>query len=263
MNLIKKEDVVLRLPQQYQPFIKAIMSPTLGDCNRKENLRVIYAYIVESMALAGSQNITDSGALKFISENLYDEIFLRYRTIRHEEIRLAFRKGALKEYGDYFGFNVQTFYQFIKKYYESDELKRAKLEWNRLQDELDGITRSDKPIGSMDIPKESILSLFNEFKEGNPLPSFARVYYDSILKIKGVKTLINDNDIRGKIRNEAKEEYSNSLVEKGVKRKQPELYNVLMNSFDKESRTFESISKKIALRYYFNECIKEGKNVIE
>ena len=261
--IVKHNDVINKLPQQYQPYIQAMKSNTIGDCQRVDNLKAIYTYMVEAIALTGSQMVSDSSALKFISEQLYDELFLKYRTIRHAEIRLAFRKGALKELGEYFGFNVQTFYGWIKKYYELDELKRAKLEWNRILDESSGVKKLDVPVGALEVSKENVLSLFKDFKNGSQLPSYARVYYDAILKIKGIKTLIDDPEIRVKIKDQVMKEYSDDLGRKGIRLKEPDKYNLLMNSFDKDSKTFESLSKRLALKYYFEQCIKEGKDAIE
>lgn len=262
MNLIKSNPVE-KLPPVFREYIQAAQSNTLGDCSRPDNLKAIYGYIVEAMALAGMKQADDGQALKFISEQLYNELMIKFRNIKHGELRLAFRKGVLKEFGEYFGINVQTCYNWVKYYYSSEELKRAKSEFNRILDEQSGVKKSDVPLVGFQVPKESILSLFNDFKKGEQLPSYSRIYYDAILKIKGVKTLINDNDLRAKIKDEAKQEYGDGLGKKGIRLKEPEKYAILMNSFDKDSKTFESLTKKIALKYYFQECINEGKNVVD
>ena len=262
MNLIKSNPVE-KLPAHYREYIQATNSKSLAECHRADNLKAIYGYIVESMALAGLKQSDDGQALKFISEQLYNELMVKFRNMKHGELRLAFRKGVLKEFGEYFGINVQTCYNWVKSYYSSEELKRAKVEFNRILDEESGVKKSDVPLVGFEVPKESILSLFKEFKEGKPLPSYSRIYYDAILKIKGVKTLINDTELRIRIKDEAKQEYGDSLGKKGIRLKEPEKYALLMNSFDKDSKTFESLTKKLALKYYFHECIKEGKNVID
>lgn len=262
MNLIKSNPVE-KLPAHYREYIQATNSKSLAECHRADNLKAIYGYIVEAMALAGLKQSDDGQALKFISEQLYNELMVKFRNMKHGELRLAFRKGVLKEFGEYFGINVQTCYNWIKLYYQSEELKRAKAEFNRLLDEESGIKKSDVPMIGFEVPKESILSLFKDFKNGSPLPSYARVYYDAILKIKGIKTLIDDPEIRVKIKDQVMKEYSDDLGRKGIRLKEPDKYNLLMNSFDKDSKTFESLSKRLALKYYFEQCIKEGKDAIE
>lgn len=260
MNLTKYNPID-KLPEHYKEYIQAIQTQSLGDCKRPDNLKLIYGYIVEAIALAGMKQNTDGQALQFITEQLYNELMVKFRNMRHGELKLAMRKGVLKEFGEYFGINVQTCYNWVKSYYNSDELKRAKAEFNKALDDADGVKRVDKPVNGLGVSKENVLSLFNDFKNGLPLPSYARIYYDAICKEKGVKTLINDEGLREKIRKETKDAYSDSIGR--IRRKEPEKYQILMNAFDKDNRTVESISKRLALRYYFESCIKEGKNVIE
>lgn len=260
---LTKTDIISKVSAQYRPYIEALRTPNLKDSNRVDNLKAIYTALITATTYTGAKN-EDNGANKFLSEKFYEEIFIKYPYARHGEIMLAFKKGALREYGEYFGVNVQTLYNWFKKYQESDELKKAKLECNQLLDEETGIKRADKPIGSVfEVTIDHVNNLFLEYKVSGNLPSFARIYYDSLCKIKGVKSLITDKEARELIRESSFKEYIASLRAKKYHIKEPDNYNKLINSFDKDSATFASISKRLALKWYFDEQIKQGNEFIK
>ena len=260
---LTKTDIISKGSAQYRPYIEALRTPNLKDSNRVDNLKAIYTALITATTYTGAKN-EDNGANKFLSEKFYEEIFIKYPYARHGEIMLAFKKGALREYGEYFGVNVQTLYNWFKKYQESDELKKAKLECNQLLDEEAGIKRSDKPISGMfEVTIDNINNLYFDYKLNKELPSFARVYYDSLCKIKGVKSLISDKGAREEIRENSFREYNDSLKAKKYHIKEPDNYKKLINSFDKDSATFASISKRLALKWYFDEQIKQGNEFIK
>lgn len=258
MELTKQEDLIDKISAQYRPYIEALRTPTLKDTNRVDALKHIYASIQLSISY---QSQEDNGASKFISEQFYDQALIKYPFARLGEITNSFKKGALKEYGDYFGINVQTVWNWFKKYQESSELLAAKREWVNLVE--NGETHiSLEPKVQWEITKEQILSLYSDFLESGDIPVYAKVYYDAILKIKGVKTLIEDNEVRTKIRDSAKAWYENDLKSKKYHVKEPANFKILIDTFCGQNRTYESVSKRFALKEYFNNCKKENKQPV-
>lgn len=259
MNQITvQKDLVELLPAQFQPYVISWRTPDLKSTNRVENLKSIYKSIIIAMEYTGSVKAEDNGATKYLAEKFYEEVMIKFPFARHGEIEMAFKKGALKEYGDYFGINVQTLYQWYKKHLESNEYLAAKRAFAEVRDINLGTV--DKPVGAMKIPKEAIIGIFKEFKESGELPVYAWVYYDEILKIKGVKTLIEDKEQRKEIVKQAKFEFENRLKAKKYHKKEPDNFNILMNSIT-SNQTYIGICGKIALTYYFNDLINKGKEL--
>lgn len=258
MELTKQTDLIEKISAQYKPYIEALRTPTIKDTNRVDCLKHIYASLQLSMSY---QSQEDNGAAKFISEQFYDQALIKYPFARLGEITNAFKKGALKEYGDYFGINVQTVWNWFKKYQESSELLAAKREWVNLV-ENDKTHFSDKPLANFEITKEQILSVYSDYLSSGDIPVYAKVYYDAILKIKGVKTLIDDQTIRLKIRNDARDWYENDLKSKKYHIKEPNNFKHLIDTFCGQNRTYESVSKRFALKEYFNYCKINNKEVV-
>lgn len=258
MELTKQTDLIEKISAQYKPYIEALRTSTIKDTNRIDCLKHIYASLQLSMSY---QSQEDNGAAKFISEQFYDQALIKYPFARLGEITNAFKKGALKEYGDYFGINVQTVWNWFKKYQESSELLAAKREWINLV-ELGETHIALEPKVQLDITKEQILSLYSDFLESGDIPVYAKVYYDAILKTKGVKTLIEDNEVRGRIRDTAKAWYENDLKSKKYHIKEPNNFKILIETFCGQNRTYESISKRFALKEYFNYCKINNKEVV-
>jgi hypothetical protein len=245
---------------EFQLMVEALHDNPIKDNTRSQNLNAIYKAFVYSISLTGAKTAEDKGASKFIVENFYDIIIVKHPYATLKEIEVAFKKGALKEYGEYFGWNVQTVWGFWKSYFNSQERKDAIIEKNKKLTE--NLLTSDKPMVEFGI--ESVKKVFEEYKSGEPLPAYSRVYYQALLKHYNKKTLIDDEVERKRIIDAAIQEYEASLKSKKVHTKQPEMFKMLMTTvLDKISpnRGYESVATKLALKSYFDTLIKEGKNV--
>lgn len=253
-----KTDLIEKITAQYQPYIQAMRTPDLKSQAPIDNYKSIYKSVLLAIEYTGSLKNEEDNANKFLTENLLKELLVKYPYIRHGEIELALKKGALKEYGDYFGINMQTLYGWIKKYMNSQELLAAKREWVDLIE----APISDKPLAKIfELTDKQLLDLFKEFKEGNPLPVYSRIYYQEICKRKGVKTLIESSVIRDEIRKNARIEYEQSLKERKLHTKEPETFKLLLAQFTNSNKTYQSISQRIALQSYFSDLIKQNKEL--
>lgn len=260
MEVTINNQLIDKVSEQYKPYIEALRTPTLKSQDKGSCLKFIYSALIKSSALAGKIS-TDSNADKFISEEYYKIAIQELPNLTFGQIEQAFKKGMLGEFkhafpkDQYIGVNVSTMWTFTKAYLESTELKMAKKECIDLHE----LPTSDKPVaGIFELTREQVLSVYSDFLKDGVVPVYGRVYYDGICKLKGVKTLINKSEVRASIKLRARQEYENSLISKKINKKEPDLFRSLMNSFDKNSKTFESISKRLALLEYFKECKENG-----
>lgn len=244
-----------KVKEQYRAYISAILTPSLRDTHRATNLKAIYTSIVLATEYNKTGSAEDGKVNEFLTENLYQELVVKFPYVRHGEITLALKKGVLGEFKDKFpkdkfiAINVATLYQFVKFYLESDERKKALEEWNKVLDEENGIVRTDTPVTKIfEVSKEQILSYYNDYLRDGDVTTYARIYYDAIVKIKG-QILTKAEKIE--IANKAVTWYENDLKRKKTTK---DMFASLMASFDKESRTFESVAKRLSLKKYFDDC---------
>lgn len=253
-----QKDLIEKVTERYKPYIQALRTPDLKSQTPIDNYKAIYNAIIIACEYTGAAKTEENGATRFLAENLLKELLSKFPFIRHGEIELALKKGALKEYGEYFGINMQTLYGWVKKYLGSQELIAAKREWVDLIE----VPRSDVPVAKIfELTNEQIKSLFNDYKSGEPLPIYARIYYDELCKKKNVKTLVNSDSVRSEIRTNARIEYEKGLKAKNYHTNDPANFKLLMEQFTASNKTYQGISKRLALQSYFSELIKDGKDL--
>jgi IS1 family transposase len=262
MEITKQTDLIEKVSAHYRPYIEALRTPDLKSKDSATNLFEILQALIQTTALTGKIN-EDKNVDKFICEQFYEQIKVKYPHARHGEISLAFKKGALGEYGEYFGINVTTCWKWWKSYIESKELIEAKREWVNLME----MPRHDpdvKPLNLNESMKEPILNAFKDFKETGRLPYTAASFYNVICQLKGVKTLIGNVELRNQIKKEAFDNYRESLVQKGTNRKDPKTFQELLDwcTKPKMNPTYEKETRKLALKYYFKECQLMNKEPI-
>ena len=248
-----------KVKEQYRAYISALLTPSLRDTHRATNLKAIYTSIVLATEYNKTGSAEDGKVNEFLTENLYQELVVKFPYVRHGEITLALKKGVLGEFKDKFpkdkflGINVATLYQFVKFYLESDERKLAIAEWHKILDEENGIIRAEKREAKvLEVSKEQILSYYSDYLKDGDVTTYARIYYDAIVKLKG-QILTKAEKIE--IANKAVTWYENDLKRKKTTK---DMIASLMASFDKESRTFESIAKRLSLKKYFDDCKLKG-----
>ncbi len=255
MEIAKQNDLIDKISEQYRPYILALRTPDLKSTHKTDKIKAIIMALVKATSLTGKIN-ADVNVDKFIADQFYEQVIIKYPYARHGEISLAFQKGALGEYGEYFGINTATCWKWWKAYIESKELIAAKKEWINLI-EMPKHDPDVKPLNLNEAMREPILNAFSEYQTNGKLPYTASSFYSIICQLKGVKTLISDLETRKRIRQDAYDNYRRSLVEKGVNRKDPKTFEKLLEWCleNRKNPTYESISRKLALKEYFNECI--------
>jgi ASC-1-like (ASCH) protein len=257
MEVAKQINLLDKVTAQYRPLIEAMQGEVISK-NETQSIESIRKSLINAMAYTNAKELGDLSAINFIAAAFYKEAVRKYPYARLGEIDLSFKKGALKEFGDYFGFNVQTCWGWFKKYQESNELIQAKREWVNLVEES---YTSKKPMQRIEVTIEQIKAIFEDYKNGVPLPAYARIWYDRLCELKNVKSLIEDDAERKKIRDLSRQEYENSLRVTKMHIKHPETFKQMLEHFTTDSSSFASISKKNALKSYFNKLISEGKGI--
>ena len=257
--IVKQEDILSKVTAQYQPYIEAMRTPDLKSGKDADNKTHILLALTKACALA-NQISNDRMADKFIVEEFYKLARQRMPNARLGEITFAFQKGILRELGDFYGINAVTCFNWLKAYYELNERKQAIKEFHNLLDapKFEKIERKNDD--------SLVFDAFEQFKKDGTLPFGvkASLLYMSICKIKGIdpdkkgQSLIMDSKIRMDIRIEAIETYKMELFKKNTSRKQIE--NLIEQcDIPDLNPSYKRVCRSIALRYYFEECIKLNK----
>lgn len=150
------------------PYKLALVSPKILEMKKgeatKELIDLLSKTYYEAGQVAPGFNVQEQGKnLQQLGNSLYDEVKLSFSFLRMDELRLAFRNGVRKEYGDFFGLNISTFHAWIKAY-QFDNKRREALQ--KLKEE------SHKPVAPLLTPEEAeqewkaaMLRQFEEFKK--------------------------------------------------------------------------------------------------
>lgn len=267
MNLTTTSKITELLPKitaNYHPFILAIESKSVRECTKLEAVTFIIGAFNKATMLKGQ--VADARADRFIGEGLYDEFMKKAPHARLGEIELAFKNGALGEYtkrddrgrAEFEGINVSTLWGFWKSYASSNEVLEAKKELARAMD----LQMYDKPVVKIDLT-ESIKKAFEDYCLTGELPFTASHYYIILCKLHDVKTLIKDNSVRATIRERAMIEYRSNLIKDKINIKDKPKFDVLLKyCMEGKNPTYDSISRKLALKHYFEECKNKGVSPI-
>lgn len=255
-------EILPRITANYRPYVQAVDSKNIKECTKLEAVTFIIGAFNKASMVKGQ--VSDARADRFIGEGLYDEFIRKAPHARLGEIELAFKNGALGEYTkrddrgrvEFEGINVNTLWGFWKSYASSNEVLEAKKEMHRVQD----LQMFDKPALKVDYT-ESIKRAYQDYLVTGEVP-FNKVssdFYMYICDAKKQKTMIMDKELRTLIREQAMKEYRGGLIEKKYHKKQPREFEVLLDScFKGVNATYDSISRKLALKYYFEICKSNG-----
>jgi hypothetical protein len=225
------------------------------------------------------QNMADNPTVLYAqTQALCSELKGRYGELTLPEVQSAFKRGIRGDFGPWFGFCSKTYHQFLKGFFDLPDRGKAWLAYLE-SEELKKI-QSDKPV-QMDERWwiSECKRTFSEYKRlrGNERDEdrvfftlgAAAAIYDKINERIGVeyehpkhgkiKTLVPDVEIRGMIATVAEEIYEH---EKKALKKQGKLSSTdEILQYDKSGRTRGNILKKHYLIYFFDELIKNQKDL--
>lgn len=113
-------ELVEKQENQYQIALK---STRILDMRKDEAIRQFADILTATYFTVGHQ--LEKEKLKFLCLELFNEAKDYFQWLRIDELRIAFKNGSRKEYGDFMGLNIATFHNWVKQYQFSETRKAA------------------------------------------------------------------------------------------------------------------------------------------
>jgi hypothetical protein len=255
-QLVTREQIDL-LPVSQQSFVRLRLANKAVKDISQSTLKISCAEILTKASFdMGSPMADDEQVLEFQTLALVNELKGKYGTLTLPEVAEAFTRGIRGETGPYFGMCPKTYHQFLKWFYELPERGKAWIDYLAL---LEKGETADKPkVFTREYLVHAAKTAFEDYKTSGKLPMVPFAIYDTIKDLKGVKSLMSIKDWPN-IQSEAQQSYTEERTRGLRKDKVAQVISELI--FSQENRGYEFHLKKIGLKYYFDELIREGKGL--
>ncbi len=155
---IVKRDQQLGLVHKLSNEIQAMTSERICDLPKFQVDAVLMTAVHKAYRDRGQEPTQDES--DYITNGLYDSVLKACPYVRIAELPIAIEKGILGDLGDFYGLNVVTFTNFIKRHYESE--KRAKNASQLPRSEEKKPTPSESEV--LDRDKSLLISAFEMYK---------------------------------------------------------------------------------------------------
>lgn len=188
-------------------ILNAIESEFVNNVNDDTLEDKLFDLINKTHLIAGIKHSGDVNELNATVSEIIAELRFNKNNIRIDEIEIAFKNGAHKKYGDYFGLNAVSFCGFIKSYVlDPNRLEAIKIKY-MLEEKKEPSLQE-----RFEIAKNLALSTFQQFIDGQPIELQGATVYRFLAKLKiikysdeeqadfmeGAKTIVIDNKKREK-----------------------------------------------------------------
>lgn len=184
-----------------------------------------------------------------------------FSTITIEEMQIAFSRGWKKEYGDFFGLNNKTYFEWLSAYMygvKRANAKKALLDAKESQTKKPELTEQEKDA----ILREGALTKFNEFKTTGNFYDFGNITYNYLARLGLIKFTV---DVKKLIMNECRIR----LLEEEKMKKTQQQYIGKHQAINDEIKKLEegkstrliSESKREALKQYFIQLIEMDESL--
>jgi hypothetical protein len=147
----------------------ALKGNNIADLLDKELERVIQEAL--ATIFADLSRVPEKHDVTYLVGELFKFIKHKYKHLRKDEIKIAFRNGVQGKYGEYFGVNFVSLSMFLEKYATSEERAKAIIE-QRPERLLEA--PAQEPIDVMQRVKE----LYRDFKKTGICDDIGNVAYD-------------------------------------------------------------------------------------
>lgn len=153
------------------PYQLALESHKIAEMKKSDAVSVMIDILSKTYYDAGQvmpgYNVPEQTKnLQVLAGALHEET-KQFGFLRIEELRIAFKNGVRGEYGEYFGLNIKTFYQWIKGFQMDDKRKNAILAAKAASEaEIKPVWSADKAEYEY---KQTITRQFEAYKAGGPL----------------------------------------------------------------------------------------------
>jgi len=193
---------------------------------------------------------------KFATNETIDELcedLKKYNgSLSFSEIELAFKNGYKKQYGEFFGLNNATYFQWVNAYaYAENRLRIKKLLLDAKEKGKEQPAKSEKEI--KEIMEGAIIRSFDDFKKGGLIFDAGNVKYNYLVKIGFLNfTVERKKEIFEQVKERMKQDAietktNNETIAKALSKILPE--------------TEISNARTASLKIYFQDLIDTGVNI--
>lgn len=232
----------------------ATVSPKIKDIEPDKFIFLIDGLIAKTHLNCGFKH--DLEQVNSTIDELCEDLKKYNSAITFEEIQLAFKNGYKKQYGDFFGLNNATYFQWVNAYVWSENRLRIK---KLLSDAKEKAKQPEAKIISEqeanEIMKNACLKSFEYFKLGSVIFDSGNVKYNFLVKME----LLNFSKER---KNEILARITNKIKSEAVESKnRTESISQVLGKISEESLISES--KKECLKVYFKDLLDTGIELSE
>ncbi len=134
---------------------------------KKKNLLIIELVKAISSAVFDCGQKMDAKDLELNANNLANYLDEKFPAITIQEVQLAFKMGAVGEFGEFMGLNLKTFNYWIKCYFESEEVKKAYRIQLDYQESLKSEQQVLDQLRTEELNKQAAETMIKEFRENH------------------------------------------------------------------------------------------------
>ena len=157
--------------------------------NMAQRYRLLIA-INKTIMFVG-HNVQD---VKFLYDGVLEYIRLHAKHLTMEELEIAFKRGAMDEYGEWHGLSAMTFCKWIKGYVNSTKREAMKEKEKIKKMEMEAEERERTPEEKLESKKawlKSVLDKYDEYKESDATKiefyDFMNSFFEFLFKLKILK----------------------------------------------------------------------------
>lgn len=237
---------------------EALKSDRVKNCDTAKLNNTIARAVGDACQIIGHQ--FHAADINFIVLRMLEILREDYPAMRIEEFPIAVRKGAMGEYGEFFGINVATVTGFVKAYMASE--KRSQ-QVALLHQPSEKKLPSAEEIEKMET--DMIIMAFEKFKKQGHYEDFGNHVYHK-LDARGLITFTNDvkhgfmKQARQNIESRNNPATASSLPERN---KMLAFLEQLEAGDASSEAVIKSEAKKVALTEYFRGLVEMGIEIKE
>lgn len=263
-NLPEQSRAVEKLSHIHSKHVQLRISfPAFFRLKPEEKLQQCLKIVTKGYVQFRSSGQSDEDEIATQTQLLLEVIENHFESMTTAEIEMAFYRGiVMRIYGELQGGMCQSTYHQVLAGYFNDKIRvQAWAEYNKKLDEL--TIKPKSPEQKAAESKIIILAAFKNYKDTKHLGVVPYAMYDLICEMKGVKTLIDD-----KTRNEIIEKSNQIEKEAQEEQKRLDKYHksIAKASMELEPKKYKlspklNQQKEMALKHYFDQLIKENKEL--
>lgn len=263
-ELVKQSEIKIcpSLTKHEAEFVVASVGEKIRFLNPNK-VKLFLVALISKTHLECGQNI-DETAVELTIEDLVKDVIYYCTNLTLENLSHAFKLGSMKEFGDWFGLNNNTYRQWIRSYLGYERRLDANKRQNNYLKELNKpkeLSQEEKDS----IMKTSCLMAFEVYRSKGYFEDMGNACFDFLWRTKVLQmTKQRRNDIkeiaRVSLLNKKKIELS-SIKDLSAGR----LIKSDIERIEKAERTDELVveSKKIAINEFFKDLVDTGTELIE